>query len=85
MSIGGLAMKTLLGGVVAAAAIAALAGTAHAAENACVWTGSDWACGDGNVFWQHYSQAAGPNMTITPIATIDQARVARVTDPSRPR
>jgi hypothetical protein len=84
MSIGGFAMKILLAGAIAAASM--LAATAQAAEkNACVWTGSDWACGDGNVFPQHASQAAGPNMVITPIQTIDPARDARLADPSRPR
>ena len=62
-------MKTVLAGAIAAAAIAALAGAAQA-KNVCVWTGSDWACGDGNIFPQHYSQATGPNMPITPIPTV---------------
>ena len=76
-------MKFLLAGAIVASA--AIAGAAQAAEkNVCQWTGSDWACGDGNVFTTHYSQAAGPNMIITPIETIDPARVARDTDPSRP-
>ena len=78
-------MKTLLAGT-AAASMALLAATAQAAEkNACVWTGADWACGDGNVFTQHVSEATGPNMAITPIRTIDPARDARLADPSRPR
>jgi hypothetical protein len=84
MSIGGFAMKILLAGAIAATSM--LAATAQAAEkNACVWTGVDWACGDGNVFPQHVSQATGPNMVITPIQTIDPARDARLADPSRPR
>jgi hypothetical protein len=78
-------MKTLLAGMAAAATIVVLAGAAQAAEkNTCVWTGGDWACGDGNVITQHVSQAAGPNMIITPIQTIDPARDARLADPSRP-
>jgi hypothetical protein len=77
-------MKLLLASVVVASAV--IAGAAQAAEkNVCAWTGSDWACGDGNVFPTHYGQTNGPNMTITPIATIDQARDARLADPSRPR
>ena len=76
-------MKLLLAGMIAS--VAAIVGTAQAAENnVCAWTGSGWACGDGNVFPMHYSPSAGPNMTITPIQTIDPARVARDTDPSRP-
>jgi hypothetical protein len=85
MSIGGFAMKTMLAGVVAAASMAMVIATAQAAEkNACVWTGADWACGDGSVFSQHVSASVGPNMVITPIQTIDQARDARLADPSRP-
>jgi hypothetical protein len=78
-------MKTLLAGIIAAATIAALAGAAQAAEkNVCQWTGFDWACGDGNVVVRHVPQTPGPNMTITPIQTIDPARDARLSDPSRP-
>jgi hypothetical protein len=84
MSIGGFAMKILLAGV-SAVAIVVLAGAAQAAENnACVWTGADWACGDGNVMTQHVSRATGPNMMITPIQTLDPARDARLADPNRP-
>ena len=79
-------MKTLLAGTIAAATIVVLAGAAQAAEkNACVWTGIDWACGDGNVVTQHASEASGPNMIITPIQTLDPARDGRLADPSRPR
>jgi hypothetical protein len=78
-------MKTLLAGMVAAAAIVVLAGAAQAAEkNTCQWTGVDWACGDSNVVTEHVSEPAGPNMQITPIKTIDPARDARLADPSRP-
>ncbi len=62
-------MHKVLTGAVAAAAIAALAGVAHAADNVCVWTGSGWVCGDGNVFPQHYTEAQGPGVTITPQQT----------------
>ena len=62
-------MKTVLAGALAAAALAVLAGAAQAA-NVCQWTGSDWACGDGNVVTQHYPQATGPNMAITPTTTV---------------
>jgi hypothetical protein len=82
-SIGGSAMKLLLASMIVAGV--AVAGVAQAAEkNVCQWTGGGWACGDGNTFPTHYNQATGPNMTITPIETIDQARVARASDPSRP-
>ena len=77
-------MKIVLTGAIAGAAIAALATGAQAANRTCQWTGLDWACGDGNVFTEHYTRAAGPNVQITPILTIDQARAARVTDPTRP-
>ena len=76
-------MKTALAGAIAAAL--ALAGTAHAAEHTCQWTGHDWACGDGNIVTSHYTEAAGPNIAVTPISTIDQARDAKLADPSRPR
>ena len=78
-------MDKLFAGAIVAAAIATLAGTAQAADNTCIWTGADWACGDGNVITKHYTQAAGPGVPITPIATIDQARIARLSDVNRPR
>jgi len=61
-------MNKILAGVVAAAAIATLAGTARA--DVCQWTGTDWACGDGNVVTHHYSQAVGPQMVITAVPTV---------------
>jgi hypothetical protein len=83
MSIGGLAMKLALAGAIVVT-IGALAASAQAAEKVCSWTGLDWACGDGNTYTTHYSHPPGPNIAITPITTIDQARDARVADPSRP-
>jgi hypothetical protein len=67
-------MNKILAGAFAAAAIAA-ATSAWAEPGAthgqiCVWTGSDWACGDGNTFPQHYTEAAGPNVTITPVPSV---------------
>ena len=77
-------MKLLLAGAIAAA-IGSLAVSAQAAEKVCTWTGLGWACGDGNVYTSHYSQFPGPPIAVTPIQTIDQARDARMADPSRPR
>ena len=62
-------MQRILTAVIAATAIAALAGAAQA-ENVCQWTGHDWACGDGNVVTAHYSAAQGPNMVITPTVAL---------------
>jgi hypothetical protein len=62
-------MKRILTVAIAATALAAISGAAQA-DKICQWTGSDWACGDGNVFPEHYSQAAGPNMLITPVPTV---------------
>lgn len=78
-------MKSVLAGAIAVIAVATAGVTAQAAEKVCSWTGLDWACGDGNVYTTHYSQAAGPNIPITPIVTIDQARDKRAADPNRPR
>jgi len=61
-------MHKLIAGALAVAATTALAGTARA-DNVCVWTGIDWACGDGNVVTQHFTQAQGPNMIIKPQKT----------------
>jgi hypothetical protein len=64
-------MTRILTGALAAVAIAAFAGGAQAAaKNVCQWTGSDWACGDGNVVTQHVSEAAGPPMMVTPVPTV---------------
>jgi hypothetical protein len=57
-------MNKLIAGALAAAAVGAFAVSAQA-EQVCQWTGSDWACGNGNVFTEHYSETAGPNMIIT--------------------
>jgi hypothetical protein len=84
MAIGGLAMKLLLAGMVTAA-IGSLAVNAQAAENVCTWTGLDWACGDGHVYTTHYPASSGPGIIVTPSATINQARAARLADPSPPR
>jgi len=62
-------MNKLLAGALAMAAIATLAGAARA-DNVCQWTGKDWACGDGNVVTQHYSEAVGPQMVITAVPTV---------------
>jgi len=63
-------MKRFLAAATAAAALMIVAGAAHAA-NVCVWTGFDWACGDGkDVFPQHFSEAQGPNMPIVPRQTL---------------
>jgi hypothetical protein len=59
-------MKTILTVAIAATALCALGGAAKA-EHVCQWTGHDWACGDGNTFPEHYSQAEGPNLVVTPI------------------
>ncbi len=77
-------MKLILAGTIAAA-IGSLAVSAQAAENICSWTGLDWACGDSHGYTAHYPQSPGPGVAITPIVTIDQARDARLADPSRPR
>jgi hypothetical protein len=77
-------MKLLLAGAIAVA-IGSLSAGAQAAEKICTWTGLDWACGDSQGYTAHYPLSAGPAITITPIVTIDQARDARIADPSRPR
>jgi hypothetical protein len=77
-------MKLLLAGAIAMA-IGSLAVSAQAAEKICTWTGLDWACGDSHGYTEHYPQSPGPVIAITPIVTIDQARDARIADPSRPR
>jgi hypothetical protein len=61
-------MSKIFAGALAVIALSALAGAAQAA-NVCVWTGHDWACGDGNVVTQHYPASVGPNMQITPVQT----------------
>jgi hypothetical protein len=61
-------MSKVFAGALAVIALSAFAGAAHAA-NVCVWTGNDWACGDGNVVTQHYPASVGPNMQITPVQT----------------
>jgi hypothetical protein len=61
-------MKTVWAAAIAAAAVVA-AGTAHADRNVCVWTGIDWACGDGNTFTRHFTKAQGPNVIIAPQRT----------------
>ena len=62
-------MNKFVAGAIAAAAIATLAGAARAG-NVCQWTGKDWACGDGNVVSQHYSEAVGPQTVITAVPTV---------------
>ena len=63
-------MNKILGGALAAIAIAALAATARA-DNVCQWTGHDWACGDSKGgFTQHYGLTQGPQMLITPVPTV---------------
>jgi hypothetical protein len=62
-------MTKIFSGALAAAVIVLTAGAAHAAKNVCQWTGSVWACGDGNIFPEHYSPGAGPNMPIQPAPT----------------
>lgn len=61
-------MKAVLAAALVAATMMA-AGTARAEHNVCVWTGIDWACGDGNTFPQHFTEAQGPNIAITPQRT----------------
>jgi hypothetical protein len=63
-------MNRVLAGAITATAIATLAGAAKAEKSVCVWTGVDWACGDGNTFPQHYPASIGPNMVITPVPTV---------------
>jgi hypothetical protein len=60
-------MNNLIAGALAVAAITVFAVSAQAAR-VCQWTGYDWACGDGNIVTEHFSQSAGPNMVITPAA-----------------
>ena len=62
-------MSKALVGTAAAIALSVFAGAAQAA-NVCVWTGVDWACGDGNVMNRHYSAATGPDMLVTPVQTV---------------
>jgi len=82
MSIGGLAMnRIVLAGIIAVAALTTVTGAARA-DNVCVWTGFDWACGDGHVFTQHFSAAQGPNMIITPRQT--EVNPAQVPSPYYP-
>ena len=63
-------MKTLVVSTIAAATVVILSGTTQAANKACVWTGYDWACGDGVVMNQHFSREQGPDMVITPVQTV---------------
>jgi hypothetical protein len=64
-------MTKILTGALAAAAVVAVAGAAQAAEqNVCVWTGHDWACGDGNVFTSHVSASAALPMPVTSVPTV---------------
>lgn len=62
-------MKTVLAAAIATAAIVAAAGAARAERNVCVWTGIDWACGDGNTFPRHFTEAQGPDIPIVPQRT----------------
>ena len=80
-------MKTLLAAATAAAAMTIAADTAQAAaKNVCVWTGHDWACGDGNTFPQHFSEAQGPNVPIVPQQTgVEPAREPTAFSPPGPR
>ena len=61
-------MSKVIVGAAAAIALAAFAGAAQAAD-VCIWTGVDWACGDGNVVSRHYPASTGPNMLIRPVQT----------------
>ena len=63
-------MKTLLAAAIAATVALGSSTVVQAAERACVWTGHDWACGDGNVMTQHFSREQGPDMVITPMQTL---------------
>lgn len=62
-------MTRILSAAVAATAITGIAGTAQAAQ-VCQWTGSDWACGDGNIVQRHIAQNPGPPIIITPVPTV---------------
>ena len=74
----------ILAGTLAAAAFAAFAGAAHA-DKVCQWTGSDWACGDGNTFPDHYPAATGPNLVLTPVPTPNTAPGQPLPTPNGPR
>ncbi|HTW51320.1 MAG TPA: hypothetical protein VME45_05430 [Stellaceae bacterium] len=64
-------MTRILTGALAATALAAFAGVAQAATaNVCQWTGSDWACGNGNIITSHASEAAGPQMIVHSVPTV---------------
>ncbi len=79
-------MARSLIGALAAVVLAGVAGTAQGAPaaNVCQWTGVDWACGDGNVFRQHVSAAAGPPMIVKPVPTIASNEKPLLSGP-RPR
>ena len=62
-------MKRILAVAIAAAVIVTLAGAAQASR-VCQWTGSEWACGDGNVFPEHYAPPTAPNLVIVPVPTV---------------
>jgi hypothetical protein len=75
-------MTKILTGALAAAALAAFAGAAQAAEaNVCQWTGSDWACGDGNVVTSHVSEATGPQMTVHSVPTVPSNQAPLLSGP----
>ena len=71
-------------GALAAAAVAAFAGTAHAYK-VCQWTGHDWACGDGNTFPDHYPASTGPNLVLSPVAAPNVPPGQTLPPPNAPR
>jgi hypothetical protein len=65
-------MNRILAVAIAAAAIVTVTGAARA-DRVCQWTGTDWACGDGNLFPEHYAPPTAPNLVITPVPTVAPA------------
>ncbi|HTQ33178.1 MAG TPA: hypothetical protein VMI30_03310 [Stellaceae bacterium] len=62
-------MKTVAMAAVIAAVALGTAGAARAEDRVCVWTGLDWACGNGKTFTQHFSRERGPNIAVVPQRT----------------
>lgn len=64
-------MTKILTGALAAAALVVVAGAAQAATaNVCQWTGSDWACGNGDQFTSHVPQVPGPPVIVHSVPTV---------------
>ena len=79
-------MKTVAIATVIAAVALGAAGTASAEDHVCVWTGLDWACGNGKTFTRHFSQQQGPNIAVVPQRTaVMPAREPTFYSPPGPR